>query len=414
MRLLVLCSWFPPAVHANAKRPALVVKHCLRAGWEVDVFTSPMAMDPTAAECVHHPRLRIVRYRDPLLWLCSLGSGALHHTINAAVHGLAWPDAHVWWAWRALAAASNGAGYDRVVAFIYPQSLLCGTLRPGAIGPHWVFDYQESVTPYYRILPRSSPVHRLSRPALRRMERQALGEAGCVVFATETNRRAYIEEGLVTPARAVHIPTFFDADDFRAAPPEQPQRFRIGYLGTFDLSGARTPEVFLRALACFFARRPEARSETEFAFHGTWPSMHDRFIAELGLGDVVSIHPPVPHAEYLRLLGESAVLLLVAAREHNLFVPSKAMDYLASGRPILSFVPAGSEVRAVLERAGMGELACDEWDVEGGCRTLERLWDRYRESALVPQPDRAQAWSSDVQAPRYLRVLAEPQRGLEA
>jgi hypothetical protein len=127
----------------------------------------------------------------------------------------------------------------------------------------------------------------------------------------------------------------------------------------------------------------------------------------LKLQDVVSINPAVSYDEYIKILKQSPVLLLTVSSAHNLFMPSKIVDYFGAQRPILSFVPKGSEMRQVLETAGMAEFACDEFDVASGTAALERLWDRYQAGTLSGNAGKTQFWSSDVQMPRYLSVVTQ-------
>jgi glycosyltransferase involved in cell wall biosynthesis len=297
--------------------------------------------------------------------------------------------------------------YDRVLVFILPASLLLSGVPSGLVGPHWIFDYQESVTPHLRRHPRTSPLHRATFPLLRKLERHTLHKAGRIIFTSDTNRRAYLQEGLVKESATAQIPYFFDAEIFRAPPAACPQQFQIVYPGNFDWHGARTPETFLRSLARFLERRPEARPRTNFLFHGNWLLQHNRFLEELKLRDVASIQPPVSYEEYIRKLKQSTVLLLVVSAAHSLFMPSKIVDYFGVRRPILAFVPGESEMRRVLESAGFADFACDEFDIAGGASALERLWDRYLAGTLVGDMGKSASWSSEVQIPRYLDFVLQ-------
>jgi hypothetical protein len=248
-------------------------------------------------------------------------------------------------------------------------------------------------------------LQRALHPALAKLERHTLHKAGAVVFTAETNRRAYIDERLAPEERTSHIPYFFDAALFATPPPPASLDFQISYLGTFDWSGARSPEIFLRSLARFVTAHPEAREKTRFLFHGNWLPEHNRFITELGLKDIVSIQPAVAYREYIQKLRSSSVLLLVVAEAHNLFMPSKIVDYFGAGRPILAFVPKGSEMAGVLQSAGMGEFASCEFDVEGGAIALEKLWNRHKEGNLQVDSTKTSFWSSETQIPRFIRLV---------
>ena len=55
----------------------------------------------------------------------------------------------------------------------------------------------------------------------------------------------------------------------------------------------------------------------------------------------------------------------------------------------------------------MTEFACDEFDVAGGAAALERLWARYQAGTLSVNADKTLFWSSEVQVPRYLNMVAQ-------
>lgn len=140
-------------------------------------------------------------------------------------------------------------------------------------------------------------------------------------------------------------------------------------------------------------------------FYGTWLAEHDRFLDELALRDVVSIGPPVPYGDYVERVRSSPVLLLVVAPEHNLFMPSKIVDYFGAKRPILAFVPKGSEMDGVLRQAGMGEFSCQETDVDAGTAALRELWKRYQSGNLTADSAKTAYWSSETQIPRFVQLL---------
>jgi glycosyltransferase involved in cell wall biosynthesis len=410
MRLLVVTHTFPPSLYTTAKRPFYVVKGCLEAGWRVDVVTSQIGVQSGAVETLTHPALSVRRCEDPADRFCQLFTRIYpaYRAVSLAVHGLLWPDEFVFWSLQALRFAHrHAAEYDAVLLFVLPASLLLAGCSSRLAGPRWVFDMQESVTPFYRQLPRRSPLQRGLLPTLGKLERRTLHRAGRVIFTAEVNRQTYLREGLVAPDITAHIPYFFDADAFQMPTRPAANRFQIGYFGTFDWRGARTPETFLRALARFLEQRPEARARTRFLFHGLWMPEHNDFIAELKLQDVVSLQVAVPYEKYLRLLEESSVLLLVVSALHSLFMPSKIVDYLGVGRPILAFAPRDSEMRQVLETAGMGAFASDERDVAGGAAALEQLWDHHQAGISACDAAKTRFWSSETQVPRYLELVTQ-------
>ncbi len=407
MRLLAISHVFPPCRFANAKRPYYLVKGFLETGWQVDLFTLRTGMVRGTPESLTHPGLRIFRNEDPGVRL--LEKLAKHPRLFRAAsllwNGIMWPDEFALWSSRTLRACQGLASYDRVLAFVFPASVLLSGRKPGLVGSHWTFDYQESVTPQHRRLRRRSPVQRMMLPRLVELESRTLHQAGRVVFTADTNRKTYIQEGLVEEAKTAHVPYFYDAEVFRDAGQSVVPNFEVRYFGTFDWRGARNPQTFLHSLARFLEKHPEARSRTRFIFYGDWLFEHTRFVEELKLKDVVSIRPAVGYGQYLEKLKESPVLLLVVAAAHNLFMPSKIVDYFGARRPILAFVPRESEMRKVLEQAGMSDYACDEYDVEAGTAALERLWSLYQVNQLQCDTEKTGFWSSEVQIPKYVDLV---------
>jgi glycosyltransferase involved in cell wall biosynthesis len=406
MRLLIVSHVFPPSPHPNGKRPYYVAKGALEAGWEVDVIATSAWVPEGRAETLVHDRLRIRRRSHPLLDLLKRVARwpRLERVIRLACNGLIWPDFFAPWARRVFRDARDFAGYDRVLAFVNPASVLLAGRRDGVVSSRWTFDLQESVSPFLKTVPRGSPLQRLWTPKLERLERRTLHAVGRVIFTADSNRHAYIRGGMVPERRAEHVPYFYDAPVFARASVVDPG-FEIRYYGNFDLHGDRNPETFLKSLAMFLERHPEARRTTRFVFHGNWVAAHGRFLEGLGLEDVTEIRSALPYEEYLEGLQRSPMLLLVVAAAHNLFMPSKIVDYFGAERPILGFVPGGSEMGKVLHQAGMADYTVADRDVEGGCGALERLWELHQRAKLEVAADKVRFWSSETQIPRYLQLL---------
>lgn len=413
MRLYVLTHTFPPSTHANAKRPFYVVRHALSQGWEVEVFTSPLALPENAGETLYHPRLRIHRVDDPVLrWQQrARRHPALFRLVVLACSAVMFPDACARWVRRVLRKLQQQAPADRILALVLPASMLMAGRHPPGVDRRWIFDYQEPVSPQQLRLKRRSPLQRAWRRRLENLERTTLHRAGRVLFTARSNLEAYLQMDLVPRPRTVHVPYFYDAGVFDAtpAPPVHPH-FAIVYFGTFDWRGARSPETFLRGLAAFLHRHPEARPCTRFRVHGPWLAQHDKLLTTLALRDVFEHGRLLDYPGYLEEVRRSPILLLVVAPAHDLFMPSKVVDYFGARRPILALVPPGSEMADVLTRAGYGDSCCDPSDVEGVARVLERFWARYRTGGLELPAGRIPFWSSTTQLPIYWhQVLTAPE-----
>lgn len=408
MRLAIITHAFPPSRHANGKRPYYLAKGFLEAGWEVDVFTSHLGCDSKFDETLLDDNCRVIRVSDPVVQCLEKVKpiGLLYRLGVMATTLCMWPDFYAVWSRKVTKRMKKNAPYDRVLAFVFPPSVYLN-VKKNLVDEHWIFDLQESVTPQYQIVPRRSPLQKMRLPQLAKLEQKALHNAGRVVYTADTNRQAYIKNGLVPDEQAEHIPYFYDARVFEKDPPEVAKDFEIRYFGTFDWRGSRSPKVFLNALAQFLKLHSEARAHTKFVFYGMWLAEHDVFIKKLGLEDVVDIQKAVPYDEYLEKVRTAPVLLLVVSAEHNLFMPSKIVDYFGAARPILAFVPKASEMRHVLDEAGMSGQAVDETDIESGVKAIESLWVKYQSDQLGDIAANTGFWSSDVQVPRYVKMLGK-------
>ena len=408
MKLLVITHTFPPSKHSNAKRPQYLVRAFLEAGWEVDVATTYIGVVPGQKEAINHPKLKILRDNDPVERLQGkfrkLKLHRISKLLSAASNGLLFPDCCALWAKRVCRRfKKDGEDYDRVLAFLIPASVFLSS-SAGVVDRRWVFDFQEPITPQFEQYPRKSFVQRALLGKLKRLEKDALHNAGLAVFTAEANRMEYIERGIALAERTKHVPYFYDEGAFQSEG-KVGEGFEIGYYGNFDLMGARSPHVFLKSLAEFLERFPEARKTTRFVFFGNWLTRHDAIVDELGLWDVCEINAAVPYEQYLQCLQASPILLLIVALEHNLFMPSKIVDYFGARRPILAFVPEGSEMRGVLKKAGMEQYSCQSGDVEQGADALARLWTAFGQEQLSVDAEKTIGWSSSVLIPKYLDLL---------
>lgn len=409
MRIAIITIAFPPSSHSNGKRPFYLAKGFLEAGWSVDVYTSNLRCDRGYDEVLRHENLNIVRVDDPLVRGLEFirPISFLYRLAVGITNVLVWPDFYVLWSKRVIKILAAKRNYDRVLAFVFPPSIYLASKRKSMIDERWIFDLQESVTPQLRVVPRRSPLQKILQPRLVKLEKDALSKAGHIVFTAETNLNAYVKQRLVDMNKIHHIPYFYEFNEFCQTDIEQNKIFEICYFGAFDWRGNRSPRVFFTSLAKFLELYPEARSLTSFSFYGHWLPDHDDLLHELKLVDVVKIGSAVPYREYLQLLASASVLLLIVAREHNLFMPSKIVDYFGARRPVLAFVPADSEMHRVLEKAGMADQAVGEKDVAGGVKALEALWLSYSSGDLGEIGANTEFWSADAQIPRYVKLMSD-------
>jgi len=405
MKIAVLTHTFPPTNHGNAKRPFYVVQGLLDAGWQVDVYTSAYGCDGELELAMQHPNLKVevINDRREQLFRVVKKVPYLSKLCSRLVTGLSWPDVNVSWVKVVSKKLLANNSYDRILAFVFPASMFVASKFDGLVDERWTFDLQESVTPQAKIVNRKSPLYQWKLPQLKAIEKQSLAKAGGVIFTAETNRQAYIDAGIVDEEKTVHIPYFYDESYFQDIEDVKPDDgFNIAYYGTFDWSGSRSPETFLRSFRKFLDAYPEAEREAKFVFYGAWLSEHNKLIEDLNLADNIEINQAISYDQYMKKLATSSVLLLVVSSEHNLFMPSKIVDYFGAQRPVLAYVPINSEMSKVLIEAGMKDFAVAEQDEEKGSLAISELWEMYKKETLEVNTHKVTEWSSYNIIPKYI------------
>ena len=200
------------------------------------------------------------------------------------------------------------------------------------------------------------------------LERWILERAARVVFVSEAlMARVLAAHPVALHARGVVIPHCFDP----ALHPPPPARqagapFVISHLGAFYAQ--RHPEGFLRAMARLRAESPQLAAGLRFRAIGGVDGYAGFSAAELaamldrhGLAEMVEVVPGVSYAESLeRMAAADALLVIDADIPDSPYLPSKLIDYVGSGRPILAITPRGSPTWTVTREVGGAVFAPGE------------------------------------------------------
>jgi len=384
-KALFISRDFYPSNCANAKRPFFFAKKFHDEGWNVDILATTRGLEPTTHESIIDDHFKVIRFSDSVRklddWLTKRSS-KFWKILRSILNGLLWPDVSILWVLK-LARWLKGKQYDCIIVFIYPESLLLLNKLVHNISTCWIYDYLEPVSPQMKRYPRKSPIPRLLTPLMEKLEKKTLNKAPLAIFTSESNRKAYIHENLITPNKAVYISHFFDQNLYDPSIKWDGEILNIVYAGSFDRMGRRSPTVFLNALKVFFEKYPEAKKTLIFDFYGHWWSEHRLLVEKLDLTDSVHIYNPLKYSDYLKVLQKSAVLLLITAPEHNLFIPGKLVDYLGAQRPILAFSPIDSETSNVLRSIENKNYLCSNDDVQDGALKLENIWINYKKKKLL-------------------------------
>jgi glycosyltransferase involved in cell wall biosynthesis len=214
------------------------------------------------------------------------------------------------------------------------------------------------------------------------MEADVVQHADALVFVNSQTAERVMRKYPDEWRRKSHVvPHGYDGSDLPAAGPAAPgRRLTIVYTGRF-YDAVRTPEPLLRALAALARRRPLAR-ELYVSFVGTPVASHRQLTSALVLDDVVEFTGRVAYAESSRLASAADVLLVIdAPADESLFLPSKLIDYLPAGKPILALTPLRGASADLIRALGYPVIAPD--DESGIATAVEALIVAKQEGRLT-------------------------------
>jgi glycosyltransferase involved in cell wall biosynthesis len=181
------------------------------------------------------------------------------------------------------------------------------------------------------------------------------------------------------------IPNGIDLEELAAVERHpDPDHCTFAFTGWFF--GDRSPRHLLQAVADLVRDRPELRDVVRLRFMGGFPDADRRRIAELGIGELVAIEPPAPHADALQAQADADVALIFmqdGGGQGEKFLPGKVWELLACGRPVLAMVPPEGAAARELQAVDAAIVAPD--DVAGARAAVERYIDAWQAGQL-PSP----------------------------
>lgn len=143
----------------------------------------------------------------------------------------------------------------------------------------------------------------------------------------------------------------------------------------------RRPDVFLEGVEQF--RRKAGRDgRIAVRFVGRVPDSVTAWVHAGRFGETVTLEGPGSYEEALQVMAASDVLVLIeAACEEGIFLPSKFVDYVQTGRPILALSPQVGTVNDILSAYG-GGIAVDCRSPEAVADAIASMYDHWRAGTL--------------------------------
>jgi len=148
-----------------------------------------------------------------------------------------------------------------------------------------------------------------------------------------------------------------------------------------DFYGIRSPAPFIAALRELHARAP-LEGKMEIFFIGSVPEEHIASVRSAGLERIVHFTGRVSNSRCEALLDTADALLVIdAPADESVFLPSKLIDYLPLGRPIVGLTPKSGASADLLDQLGCPIAEPD--DIAAIETVLETMLFRWQTGSLV-------------------------------
>ncbi|MDR2414877.1 MAG: glycosyltransferase family 4 protein [Odoribacteraceae bacterium] len=290
------------------------------------------------------------------------------------------PDARRGWnkhAYREAARIVREEGIDTIITTGPPMSThLVGRKLQRELATRWIADFRDPWTDIY-YYDKFYPTP-LARAVDRHHERSVLTRADAVITVSHHTREQFLAKSpAIDPGKVRVIHNGYDARDFSGECPKE-KEFTITYTGT--LAADYTVKAFIAAVRGLLVDSP-----LRLRLVGKVDPLHAGELETLA--GHVELHPFVPHAEAIRWMRQSSVLLLIIpdapGSKGNL--PGKLFEYMGSGVPVLCLAPPDGEAARILRSREAGQTFDynDEAGIRDFLRTCRDLPSTPRENRRV-------------------------------
>jgi len=396
-RIIMFAPAFPPFANPEAIVNGKLALAFLDAGWHVDVITRNLSEEWTSynfgsswddpwtllKELTH-----IVEYKGALArhrWLDTMWSG----------FKTAWPIYGCRWSRHAVDLALSlhrRINYDVVLSRSLPDSAHLAALSFAEIvNIPWVANWNDGLVEM-NPPPAGRGVGARLTFFRSRFMRATCTTAKWFTFPSERMRR-YVSLcfGGKTLNRSSTIPhVALPACANKAMTGEKRNVFSLCYAGKIYVG--RDPETFLSGLQLFLKRRgPQTKMCLNII--GLEEVGLTQLAAKYDVERQLNIVGPLSYGASLNMASQSDVLLsLEAPYTEGIFLPSKLVDYVQTGRPVLGISPRDSTVSDILSKHGGGVWA-DCTSIEGISDAIEELYDSWEKCELESRYGSARLFS---------------------
>ncbi|MDX6403365.1 MAG: hypothetical protein QOH70_820 [Blastocatellia bacterium] len=350
--LLAVSFIFPPTATPRALQVARLLKHLRLNTILVCADEQDVARDPTIepeAEAALRNCLRVSfsvkGWRKQVNRVASRFRLPLWNRV---------PDQHSWWQRRALRAIKeqvqkNERRPDLIVSFGQPMSdHLIGLRLKQIYGVPWLAHFSDPWVdnPFNHYDP-------LTRRINRSLEHKVIEAADRVVFTSqETVDLVMAKYPAEWRTKVRVLPHSFDPAMNLVGPNEESRTITVRHTGEFY--GPRTPKPLVKTLRSIVSEGLLSLDGVCFELIGHTDPVT---LTNLGIEDLpqglVRFRPPVSYQESCSLAAAANGLVIIdAPAAKSVFLPSKLIEYVGVGRPILGITPPGAAANLIKELGG--------------------------------------------------------------
>lgn len=377
-RVLIITYYWPPSGGSGVQRWVKFAKYLRDFGWEPVIYTpsnpefpvidESMGQDlPDDLEIIRQPIREPYRFYKKLVGMSddeklNTGivqedkGGSLAHRFSVWVRGnLFIPDARRFWirpSVRFLEKYLRDSPVDAIVSNGTPHSMhLIGMKLKEKTGLPWLADFRDPWTniDFFDDLKLTA----LAEQIHKNLEKKVLSKADCVTVTTPGTRRDFLD--IEPSARVEVITNGFDPADFEEDQTRPDSKFVLAHIGV--LTPSRYRPYLLDALKELITENADFRDDFRLRLIGPVDEKIMKGLEGRELSENTEHIPYVAHEHIIEEERKAYALLLVIrdAQNQQTIIPGKIFEYIASGRPVISAGPPGSDSALILQESGAGE-----------------------------------------------------------
>lgn len=310
------------------------------------------------------------------------------------INSLSWtPDNHVGWLfpsiWKAIRVARK-IDADVIYSSGPPQTgHLIGGITSLVTGKPFVSDFRDPWSTAEKSREITTP---LSLKIEKKMEGFVVRRSRLVLTTTDEFRDVLVQ--LYQPGlngRCKSLVNGYDHEDFSFPETDlrKPDRtIRFLYAGTLYMG--RDPRGAIVALGEMVKLGKLSKSDFVFDFYGSVdidPAPLQEIIDSYGINANVRFNASVKRADYLKLLRDADVLVLIQSDMTPAQIPAKTFEYLATGNEILALAPPGATANILRGFEHAHVVSPSDQEQVASC--VDKIIRRIRSGASEPVRNRS-------------------------